>query len=126
ARPLLDEGLALTRAAGTAWSEAVILAERAALARDEDELELVEALAIQGVQLLRAQGSRWYLPECLELLGGAASARARPERAARLFGAAEGARTTAGVTALPVDQAVVARQVAAARAALGETTFAAA
>src|SRR5581483_82517 len=84
------------------------------------------ALVRESVGILRAQGTRWYLPECLEVLAGAEAAAGRAERAARLFGAAEATRELAGATRFATYQADVERRIAATRAALGEAGFAAA
>lgn len=72
----------------------------------------------------RDQGDQRGVAECLAGLGGALAALKQPERAARLFGAAEA--LSAGATLWPANQADYARHVAAARAPLADATFAAA
>jgi hypothetical protein len=62
----------------------------------------------------------------LEGLAGVAGLQEQPERAARLFGAAEALRLVAGKPLPPAYRAAYECDVAAARAQLGEATFAAA
>jgi hypothetical protein len=57
------------------------------------------------------------------ILALAAEAGGRPERAVRLFGAAEGLREAAGTGVLGADTAVVDGALRRAREALGETEF---
>jgi hypothetical protein len=81
----------------------------------------MESLAIH-----RERGSKGGIAKGLEGLAAVAVAQAQPERAARLFGAAEGLREAMGAPLPPSDRAEYDRDVAAARTALGEEAFAAA
>ncbi len=66
------------------------------------------------------------LADCLDWLAALEAERGRPERAARLFGAAEAQWRASGAVRYPPDRAVYERDVAAVRAALDEGAFAAA
>jgi hypothetical protein len=59
-------------------------------------------------------------------LAAVAVGQAQPERAAHLFGAAEGLRAAMGAPLPPADRTEHDRSVAAVRSALGEEAFAAA
>ena len=63
---------------------------------------------------------------CVQDLGAVAASTARPELAARLFGAAEAMREVHGTAISPADRPLVQRQIAPARAQLAEVAFAAA
>jgi hypothetical protein len=71
-------------------------------------------------------GHKQGMAENLEGLAAVAAAQAQPERAARLFGAAEALRTAVGAPRPHAERAEHERHFAAARAALGEEAFAAA
>jgi hypothetical protein len=74
-----------------------------------------ESLAIN-----RDPGDKWGIAQNLERLAAVAVAQAQSERAARLFGAAEGLREAMGAPLPPADRAEHDRSVAAIRTALGE------
>ena len=63
---------------------------------------------------------------CLSGLAAVAAAQAQPERAARLFGAAEALREAMGSQLLPLDYGGYPHHLGATRAQLGEETFGAA
>jgi hypothetical protein len=71
-------------------------------------------------------GDRTALTWCLAGLGSAAALGGAPERAARLWGAAERLREAIGCRPAPAARATYERALAAARAQLGEEAFAAA
>jgi predicted ATPase/class 3 adenylate cyclase len=82
----------------------------------------LESLAIQNELGIRAGLPTWF-----DALARIAAAEGAPERAARLFGAAEALRDAMGMLrSAPVDRADYERDVAAARAQLDETAFSAA
>jgi hypothetical protein len=64
--------------------------------------------------------------DCLDWVAALETARGRPERAARLFGAAEVQWQATGAVRFPPDRAGYERDVAAARAQLDKERFAAA
>ena len=62
----------------------------------------------------------------MEALGSLANAQGKPERAARLFGAAEALREAAGAPMPPIERGDYEREVTDVLDALGEDTFTAA
>jgi len=122
----LEQAVAEFLGAGDAWGRTVALALLGYLALEHGEYARARALAVEGVTHLRALGTRWKLPECLEVLACVASATTEPERAARLFGAAEALREHSGAPLVRADRPAYDRGVAATRAALADAAFAAA
>ena len=78
------------------------------------------ALHEESVQILRELGDRKVFAEALEGLANAAAGLADPVEAARIWGAAEQLRESIGCPLPPKDLAGYERQVAAARANLGD------
>ena len=79
-----------------------------------------------GLQLSRELGARIMIAWCLAGLGSAAALDEEPERAARLWGAAEQLRAMLGCRPPPAARATYERMLAQAHAQLGEGAFAAA
>ena len=79
-----------------------------------------------GLRLSRELGARIMIAWCLAGLGSVAALEEEPERAARLWGAAEHLRVTLGCRSAPAARATYERLLAQARAQLGEDAFAAA
>lgn len=96
------------------------------LALDRGEVSRAAKIAAQAATLLRGLKATWKIPECLEVLAGVAGARGQPERAARLFGAAEALREVNGAPMNTADRAIYSRSVATARAGLSATALTAA
>ncbi|HEV3068939.1 MAG TPA: BTAD domain-containing putative transcriptional regulator [Streptosporangiaceae bacterium] len=84
------------------------------------------ALLRDGLEIHRDLGDRWRLASVLDDLAAAelAAQPSSPAQAARLLGAAQQLRETIGTAIAPCERADHARTEAAARAALGEVTFA--
>ncbi|MHB8578121.1 MAG: LuxR C-terminal-related transcriptional regulator, partial [Dehalococcoidia bacterium] len=80
----------------------------------------------ESMALFQNQGDRRGIAECLDGLAGAMGALRQPERAARLFGTAEGLREAIGAEQTPVNAADYARSLAVARDQLDAAAFAAA
>jgi len=80
----------------------------------------------QGLTLSQTLGDQASIAWCLAGLGSAAALDEEPERAGRLWGAAERLRQAIGCRSAPAARATYERAVAAARAQLGEEAFAAA
>jgi len=80
----------------------------------------------QGLALSQALSDQACIAWCLAGLGSAVALDEAPERAARLWGAAEQLRQSIGCRPAPAARATYERAMAAARAQLGEEGFAAA
>lgn len=80
---------------------------------------------VQGLTVSWTVSDQTVLAWCLAGLGTAAALGDQPERAARLWGAAERLRQSIGCRTAPAARAVYERAMAAARAELGEEAFAA-
>ena len=78
----------------------------------------------QGLALSQTLYVPAYIAWCLAGLGSAAALDEEPERAARLWGAAEGLRQFIGCRSAPAARATYERALAVARAQLGEATWA--
>jgi predicted ATPase/DNA-binding CsgD family transcriptional regulator len=124
------EGLDLARRAGGASVIARALAGQAALAQQAGDLVRAGALYADGMAALR-QPDRWppdavagAAARCLIGLAGVEAARGRPERAARLLGAAPATLAALGRRLEPPDAADHAAATEVVRATLGEPAFA--
>jgi tetratricopeptide (TPR) repeat protein len=91
----------------------------------EDLVEAARRLA-QGLTLGQTVGDRTALTWCLAGLGSAAALGGQPERAARLWGAAERLRQSIGCRPAPASRATYERAMSIAHAALGDDVYAAA
>src|SRR5262249_54302749 len=96
------------------------------LALRQGDYGAARALWMESLAIHRERGSKGGIAKGLERLAAVSVAEAYPERAARLFGAAEGLRAAMGALLPPADRAEHDRSVATARTALGEEAFAAA
>jgi predicted ATPase/DNA-binding XRE family transcriptional regulator len=122
----LEESLAVYREVGDTYGVASVLASLGGAAAAGGELGRAEALLAESLGLNRDLANQHGTAECLERLAAIAEARRRPERAARLFGAAAALRDATGAPLVPFGRAAYERDLARVRAHLGETTFAAA
>ena len=127
ARQLHDESIPLFRASaaqnlgdlGIAWAfqglgETALGSGAAALAQQQ---------LGQALSLFHSLGDRMGIAWCLAGLGGAAALGEEPERAARLWGAAEALRQTIGCRPAPAARATYERLVAETRAQLGDAAL---
>ena len=126
-RASLEEALAAFRGVGDAWGVAWCLGLLADLALQRGDAGLALALRQEGLVLYRNHGDRNAVAEWLADVATLAAGLGPPDRAARLFGAAEalreglGRRVTRGSSI-----SSSARAAADVRAALGDDAFAAA
>jgi predicted ATPase len=121
-----EEGLALWRETGDKVGMAWGLRNLGAVARAQGNAAWAAALFAESLVIERELGYKPYTALCLEGLAWVAGERGQPERATRLLGAAEALRAGTGACIPPVDRADYAGVVAATRAQLDDTTFAAA
>ena len=100
---------------------------QATISQLKDDDTLTAALFRESVELSAALRDTWALIYGLIGLAGVATRRGDPERAARLFGAAEALDEAASVTpSFPPTQALYERDLANTRSKLDAQTFAAA
>jgi len=123
ASPLFEESLALFRDLDYRDGLAQVLLE---LARVQGDRNRAAELFGESLVLCREIESARDMAYCLAGLAGIAAASGQPERAARLFGAAEVLREPVGMPLPPAYRAAYERDVAAIRAQLDDTTLAAA
>jgi predicted ATPase len=103
-----------------AWS----LSDLGRAVGDQGDLAAARQLLEESLAIFRTQGKKGGIGRVLERLAAVAVAQAEPERAARLFGSAEGLREAMGAPLPPAERAEHERSVAAVRTSLGEETFA--
>jgi len=125
ARDLLEAGLALAREHGDTEGTAYTLLELGDVARVQGD-DAAASLFGESLRLYREHGERWGVAECLHRFALLAASGERPERAVRLFGAAEALRTETSASLTPPQRTEYERAMAGAREALGEAGFAAA
>jgi tetratricopeptide (TPR) repeat protein len=126
ARALCENGRAIFQELGDGAGIGAALASQAKLAHDEGDTDAARGLYLESLALFQELKSRLEIAEVLEGLAAVDTSDAQPERAARLFGAAEALREAIGTPVPPADRGELERQVADARAALGDDRFAAA
>ncbi len=123
ARSLFEACLELHRDLGDRRSQAAVLTNLGGLACWQGDLECAAESARKGLLLLHELGDRHSVPVALAVLGMVARLSGDAARAARLFGAAEALGEAIGSPHSPTNQALFTPDVAATRAALGETLF---
>ena len=120
---LSRESQALCRDLGDNGGSAWALTSLGRIAADQGDDRRATALLRESLELARERGDRRELVAGVEGLAAVASAQ-QPERAARLFGAAQALREALCVPRPPADRAWYDQRVAAAQARLGERAFA--
>ncbi|MDP9375700.1 MAG: tetratricopeptide repeat protein, partial [Chloroflexota bacterium] len=123
---LYNEGLALYRELGDRSGAARVLSNLGDLALLRGNVALARSLNRESLALHWEVGYKEGVAYALENLAGVAVAQREPERAARLFGAAEALREAIGTPLPPSERAGYERDVAAVRRLLGGDAFAAA
>ncbi len=113
------------RAVDDRWGMGVSLVRLGYAARDRGDDARALALFAEGLALFTELGDRRIIALALDGVAGLAVAWGQPEHAARLFGAAAALREANGLPVDPASRAAHGRDVAAARALLGEDAFAA-
>jgi len=123
ARTLYEEGLAILRESGDEYNIAIALNDLGlvALAQGDDPMArsfLKESLSLrQNLRDLHGIVDSLTAHAALQAVGGT------PERAARLYGAAEALREATGISLAPVERPSYEREVEAVRAQLDESSF---
>ncbi len=126
AAPLFQEALDRWRTPEHPWGISTALDNLAACARALGDGPKATALYRESLIFSQRQGDRWGVVESLVGLAGTAASQGQGEAAARLFAAAEAVRSAIGLKLQRYVQVEFERAVAAVRADLGETRFAAA
>jgi predicted ATPase len=116
--------LALPGAQARTAARAQALHGAGLLASHQGDHRAARALLEESLAICRELGIKEGGAKNLEGLAVVAVAQAQPERAARLFGVAEGLREAIGAPLPPAERAEHERSVAAVRTALGEAAFA--
>jgi tetratricopeptide (TPR) repeat protein len=122
AMALNEESLAVARTLDTG-SIARSLLHLGLTLRERGDLARAGRVLIESLALHRERGNRGAVAWCLEGLAGVACAQGQPDRAARLYGAAEVLREAIGVQLSSGRRGVFNRDVAAIREALGDEAF---
>ena len=98
------EAAAAYRALGDVQGMVVALAALGMVSLSAGDPEQAQAYLTENLELLRGMGHKMGIAYCLLGLAGVAGERARPDRAARLWGAAEALREAIGMHLTPFDR----------------------
>jgi hypothetical protein len=123
AEPLYAESVALYRRMGDTGSLAQVLTRQADARRQRGALPEAHDALDEAFMVARQLGSRFILPECLDVLARVRRDEGDPRGAARLFGAAERQRAAIGAVLPPRRRAPHAREIDSLREALGPEAF---
>jgi predicted ATPase/transcriptional regulator with XRE-family HTH domain len=121
---LANEAFELSQRAGDLEGIALALISQGIAAWLQRQPAEAAALFRHSLSISAKLGHRREVVESIELLAGQECALGRPERAARLFGAAEAILEDSGLVPLPSDRFEYARNLAAVRASLDTDTLA--
>ncbi|HEX6387674.1 MAG TPA: tetratricopeptide repeat protein, partial [Anaerolineae bacterium] len=124
ARALLEESLALKRELGDKWGIATTLGNLGEVALGEGDLAAARKRLGESLEIRRELGDKWSIADSLEAFAALAFAEGDLEQAALLWGTAEALREAIGTSQAAGDRARHDRNVAAARAQLGEEAIA--
>jgi non-specific serine/threonine protein kinase len=122
----LEQGLQQLREQDFIWRMSDTLRSLGDLERDRGDLDGAMERYAESVKLAQEHGDRLFLANALTGIASVAASRRQPERAARLYAAAEALREELGAPDEGWERPAHERRVAAVRAALAPETFAAA
>jgi tetratricopeptide (TPR) repeat protein len=125
-RSYLQRALAISEESGDNGMAAVALDALARVDRDLGDFVSANEHLREGLALHRDSGFRQFIPNTLNSAAGLAAVQGQPERATRLFAAAESLREVLGVHLSPGERERYERDMAIARSGLGGPAFAAA
>ncbi len=126
ARSYLEQSLAIGREVGDKGSIAITLNNLALVMVNQGDHSAAHAFLEESLAIKRELGDTRGITASLEEFARVAAAQGQIERAARMYGAAEGLREQIGARTPVSDRAHYDRSVAEVRAAIGEERFAAA
>jgi DNA-binding CsgD family transcriptional regulator len=124
ARTALEECLEFAQQIGGSRRIAVALGNLGDVARAEGRHDRAEALLAESLELFAEVKDAWGSSASLESLAHTACAQDQPQRAAKLFGAADGQRERAAVPLPPADRPEHDRAIATLRLRLGREAVA--
>jgi non-specific serine/threonine protein kinase len=122
----LSEVLAIWRADSNPWGIAWTLLKQGRMAQHQGDWPAALACFTESLSFFHECASGRNVAECLEGTAVVAVAQGQPDRAVRLFGAAEAVREAGGWSLPPVYRSDHEEAVAALRAEVGQAAFAAA
>jgi predicted ATPase len=125
ASSLAQESLSIYREMGDPWYSAWSLHLLGRIETQRGEMPAARTCYQQSLALNQQVGEKWMTPFNLEGLASVVATQGALRWAAQLWGAAEALREAIAVPRLPVDRVDYEQAVGAARAQLGEDTFAA-
>ena len=117
---MCEQSLAIDRDLGNRWEIAISTCILGYVTGDQGDYEAARALHEEALRIHWELGNQWIIAEALEALAGVVSRLDEPFRAPRLWGAAERLREEMHEALLPVERIRYDREVASARAALGD------
>jgi ATP/maltotriose-dependent transcriptional regulator MalT len=125
ARGFYEESLALQRELGDMWGMAASLVNLGATALNQRDYAEAARHYKESLPLLNELGDKASIAECLEGLAAAVGAwkGGQPERAARLFGAADALRETVGTPRSVAARPEYERNLTTARSLIHEVAF---
>jgi predicted ATPase/DNA-binding SARP family transcriptional activator/DNA-binding CsgD family transcriptional regulator len=123
ALPLFEESAAILRELGDRWFHSIPLRHQGVVASRQGDHARAESLYRESLASLHELGEKWLISLCFEELAGVACAQGEYSRATRLWGAEETLCEAIGSTVRALYRADHERDVAAARADLGEEAF---
>jgi predicted ATPase/class 3 adenylate cyclase len=126
ARALQEESLTLRRELGDKQGIANSLNRLGLVAQLQGDTAVARALQEESLKLARELGNKMGIATCLDSFASLNNQEQQAARAARLRGAATSLREAIGAPRTPTDQERFDREIAEARAALGESAFSAA
>jgi non-specific serine/threonine protein kinase len=123
AAPLLEESAALLREQGDIGGVALVLHNLGYLEREQGHHGRAATWYAESLGLFHELEDSYGIASCLGGLAGVACAQNELQRAVRLGGAAAALREALGTPLPPVDRAIAERDMATARATLGDEAF---
>jgi predicted ATPase/DNA-binding XRE family transcriptional regulator len=123
AAALCEDALNLWRDLGDPWGVALARRTRGRVARGRGDYPAAIAEYAESLAVWEEEGDSWGIAECVRGLAGIAVARGHAAQAVLLFSAADALSQTIGRPLPPADQPAYERDVAAARASVGDSAF---
>jgi tetratricopeptide (TPR) repeat protein len=123
ARSLFAEGLALQKEIGDKSGIVIALVNLGLLASKERDYAASRSCLAECLRLCLTLGDRLIAAYALEGFAALAKVQERPDKATRLYGAADALRESVGVPLPPSEREEVGGELAVLRATLGENTF---